>query len=155
MNCLSSMLSWTESRVWFDLNSPFSWLFTNFSKMQEILWGPRSTGIYDPNRWKQQINIVLTRPPTLFSCIGGHIDHGKLCCLQPFERRLGTVCFQLKRNFRQRPLAARCAGCLDLNGCALYWCSQTCLQAHSSGWLVDTVKRLCNGHVAGCAYNDF
>eukprot|EP00293_Proteomonas_sulcata_P010721 CAMPEP_0184304906 /NCGR_PEP_ID=MMETSP1049-20130417/14318_1 /TAXON_ID=77928 /ORGANISM="Proteomonas sulcata, Strain CCMP704" /LENGTH=73 /DNA_ID=CAMNT_0026616845 /DNA_START=109 /DNA_END=330 /DNA_ORIENTATION=+ len=70
----------------------------------EILWGPRSTGIYDPS---SELNDEL----------------------EPYASNNAEIVANVP--------------------------SYQDMQAKGSDWVVSYLKRVCNGHVAGCAYNDY
>jgi hypothetical protein len=87
--------------------------------MLDILWGPRSTGIYDPNApINDDLEPYASNAHEIFTQVAGADRAG--------HSKVGN----------QIPSFAQ-------------------MNNKGSDWVVARLKRLCNGHIAGCAYNDW
>jgi len=87
--------------------------------LDTVLWGPRSTGIYDPNApVNDDLEPYASNASNIFTQVAGADRAG--------HSNVGD----------QIPTYGQ-------------------MNAKGSDWVVAKLKRLCNGHIAGCSYNDW
>ncbi len=128
--------------------------------MLDILWGPRSTGIYDPNACVLFLSPLSPRPHPQCCCAFGRRYAGRpadatLSCSCTWRRPINDDLEPYSSNVREIFTQVAGADRAGHSNVGNQIPSFAQMNNKGSDWVVARLKKLCNGHVAGCAYNDW